>query len=77
MKIKVSAVETGRKPVKSLTQREANALAKEAGIQMQSTKIVEGLKKLFSAREKYETETLARSNKELYGILEETHDLFK
>jgi hypothetical protein len=77
MKIKVSAVETGRKPVKSLTQREANALAREAGIQMQSTKIVEGLKKLFSAREKYETETLARSNKELYGILGETHDLFK
>jgi len=29
------------------------------------------------AREKYETETLARSNKELYGILGSVYDLFK
>jgi len=39
--------------------------------------VVERADELCVAREKFETETLARSNKELYGILSEVYGLFK
>jgi hypothetical protein len=38
--------------------------------------VLEKASELVAAREKFETTTLARSNKELYGILGQVHDLF-
>ena len=38
--------------------------------------VIKKANELVAAREKFETTTLARSNKELYGILGQVHDLF-
>lgn len=39
--------------------------------------VIKKANELVAAREKFETTTLARSNKELYGILGQVHDLFR
>jgi hypothetical protein len=45
-------------------------------VALSTTAVIKRANELVKAREKFETETLARSNKELYGILSEVYDLF-
>ena len=50
--------------------------AKNAATEVVAAGYIKRANELAVAREKFETETLARSNKELYGILGQVHDLF-
>lgn len=59
------------------TVKQAAAINKRSVAIAYADRILKGADELCVEREKYETETLARSNKELYGILSKVYKLFK
>jgi hypothetical protein len=58
------------------TTKQIAAISKKSAAEAHATVVVKCADALSVAREKYETETLARSNKELYGILSDVYKLF-
>jgi hypothetical protein len=58
------------------TTKQVAAISKKGAAEAHATVVVKRADALSVAREKYETETLARSNKELYGILSDVYKLF-
>lgn len=86
-----AALEIAKKKAQQKTAREAKArskgkvtgtvkknmrISKELAAEGDAKVILRKVNELCVAREKYETETLARSNKELYGILGAVYKLF-
>ena len=54
----------------------SNKLVVDAAVLANAQAVIKKANSLAEASKKYETETLARSNKELYGILGQVYDLF-
>ncbi len=59
------------------TPRQIAAISKAVAAQAHADIVVKRANQLSAARAKFETETLARSNKELYSILSDVYRLFK
>lgn len=59
------------------TAKQAAAVNKRSVATAYADRVMKGANALCVEREKYETETLARSNKELYCILSKVYKLFK
>jgi len=64
------------KAKKGKTVAQMKTINKQSAKEGWTTSVLRQADKLSVAREKYENETLARSNKELYGILSEVYKLF-
>lgn len=76
MKVRMVSDKKGGLKIGKMTKTQANALGKEASVQMSALMIIEKANALVVERETFEKEELARSNKALYSILTKVYTLF-
>jgi hypothetical protein len=76
MKVRMVSDKKGGLKIGKMTKTQANALGKEASVQMSALMVIEKANALVAERETFEKEELARSNKALYSILTKVYTLF-
>lgn len=76
MKVRMVSDKKGGLKIGKMTKTQANALGKEASVQMSALIVIEKANALVAERETFEKEELARSNKALYSILTKVYTLF-